>query len=333
MRDELSSPSPFAVVPRPMREWTPRPRGPTRTAPRPSPSTRRRQRRRGPRPVEQSNRDRFLARLRSVAPAIAARLGGRISLLSRRRPRRPRAERAIIGIRADPSPPSDGVPSYVHTIAEKPALGRLPLGALRAKWGRMSDAAAALAGSAAAESTAARNLQQQLMENGHERPEGHRCPICFDLIEFPMGKHSKRNACCMKTVCNGCILSAERRGFNESCPFCRTPLPDDDASTLAMIQKRVNKGDAAALSHLGEHHYHGQLGLVKNVPRAIELWMEAAELGSVDAHYRLSVVYFTGNCVEEDKARGIHHWQQAAMGGDAESRHNLGRFCNYNNGN
>ncbi|EJK43846.1 hypothetical protein THAOC_37669 [Thalassiosira oceanica] len=196
----------------------------------------------------------------------------------------------------------------------------------------MSDAAAALAGSAAAESTAARNLRQQLMENGHERPEGHTCPICFDLIEFPVGKHSKRNSCCMKTVCNGCILAAERRGFNESCPFCRTSLPDDDASTLAMIQKRVNKGDAAALSHLGEHHYHGQLGLVKNVPRAIELWMEAAELGSVDAHYRLSVVYFTGNCVEEDKARGIHHWQQAAMGGDAESRHNLGVF-EFNNGN
>ncbi|EJK69322.1 hypothetical protein THAOC_09430, partial [Thalassiosira oceanica] len=40
----------------------------------------------------------------------------------------------------------------------------------------MSDAAAALAGSASAdaESSAARNLQQQLMESGHERPEDDR---------------------------------------------------------------------------------------------------------------------------------------------------------------
>ncbi|EJK71561.1 hypothetical protein THAOC_06983 [Thalassiosira oceanica] len=187
-------------------------------------------------------------------------------------------------------------------------------------------------GSVESDDTAARDLQQRLMASGHERPEGDRCPICFDLIELPMAKHSKTNACCLKKVCNGCIMAARRRGMNDRCPFCRTPIPEDDAPMLAMIRKRVDKGDAEAITLLGEHYYYGDLGLTKDVPRAIELWTEAAELGSIYAHYHLGHMYCTGNGVEEDKPRGIHHWQQAAIKGDVESRHNLG-LAEYENGN
>jgi len=197
----------------------------------------------------------------------------------------------------------------------------------------MSDAApAALAGSADAESSAARDLQQLLMESGHERPEGHTCPICFDLIEFPMKKHSKINVCCMKLVCNGCRLAARRRGMNGRCPFCRTATPTDDASELAMIQRRVEKRDAEAIAHLGYKYYYGKLGLTKDVSRAIELWTEAAELGSVNAHSELGHTYYCGDGAEEDKPRSIHHWKLAAMKGHAASRHNLGA-AEYQNGN
>ncbi|EJK56391.1 hypothetical protein THAOC_23725, partial [Thalassiosira oceanica] len=104
----------------------------------------------------------------------------------------------------------------------------------------------------------------------------------------------------------------------------RTAIPDNYASTLAMIQKRVHKKDAGAINHLAEHYYHGELGLSKDVPRAIELWTEAAELGSLDAHFQLGLVYFKGVGFEEDKPRGIQYWQQAAMEGHVECRHNLG---------
>ncbi|EJK77598.1 hypothetical protein THAOC_00558 [Thalassiosira oceanica] len=113
----------------------------------------------------------------------------------------------------------------------------------------------------------------------------------------------------------------------DRCPFCRTPLPGDDASELAMIQKRVGKGDAEAIKVLGEQYCFGDLGLTKDVSRSIELWTEAAELGSIDAHYELGIMYYTGDCVEgveEDKPRGIRHWQQAATKGHVESRHGLG---------
>ena len=90
-----------------------------------------------------------------------------------------------------------------------------------------------------------------------------------------------------------------------------------------MIQRRVGKGDAKAVNILAQKYYHGSLGLAKDLPRAVELWTEAAELGSWDAHSHLGNRYYLGTGVEEDKPRGIHHWQQAAMKGDADSRHNL----------
>ena len=193
-------------------------------------------------------------------------------------------------------------------------------------------AAGAQADDSAESAGPALTLQQRLMASGHERPEGDRCPICFDLIEVPINDHSKVKLCCMKKVCDGCELAARRRGMNDTCPFCRTTLPAEEASQLAMIQKRVSKGDAEAMPFLGDMYYIGRHGLAKDVPRAIESWTEAAELGSVQAHHSIGHIYYFGNGVEIDKPRGSHHWQQAAMNGHADSRHFLG-FVECENGN
>ena len=192
----------------------------------------------------------------------------------------------------------------------------------------MSEDAADAARADAADLAAARNLERRLMTCGHQRPEEERCPICFDLIGLPVGEHSTNYVCCMKTVCDGCIWAAEQRGVGDKCPFCRTTLPSDDASQLSMVQNRVDKGNSEAIFYLGCTIDYGGLGLAKNVPRAIELWTEAAELGSLKAHHNLGYAYYHGKGVEGDKPRGIHHWQQAALKGHAGSRHSLGAIEN-----
>ena len=191
-------------------------------------------------------------------------------------------------------------------------------------------AAEARAGSAESADLDAQSLHERLMASGHERWEGEACTICYLYVEFPIPEHAKVNACCMKRVCDGCVLAARQRGMLDSCPFCRTPLPADDASELAMVQKRADKGDAEAIKGLGDDCCNGNLGLAKDVPRAIELWTEAVELGSLDALNELGNAYYNGNGVEEDKPRGIHYWQQAAMKGDVLSRHGLG-IVEFNN--
>ena len=157
---------------------------------------------------------------------------------------------------------------------------------------------------------------KRLLAEGHERAEGEACPICFLLIELPVSRHSMLQPCCVKRVCNGCILATEQRGINVNCPFCRTRLPHDDAPRLAMLP--------GAIKTLGDMYYTGDLGLAKDAVRAIELWTEAADLGSVVAHHSLGIVYYHGKGVDEDKPGGVHLWQQAAMKGHAMSRRNLG---------
>ena len=180
---------------------------------------------------------------------------------------------------------------------------------------------------AAAETDAApQNLQQRLMAEGHERAVGDFCTICFLPIEFPVERHARTSGCCTKRICKGCLLAAHQRGVYGRCPFCRTAFPNNEASALSIMQmqRRVDKNDAEATMQLGSECYKGSNGLTKDVPRAIELWTEAAELGSIDAHHQLGVVYYNGHGAEEDKPRGVHHWQLAAMKGCADSRHCLG---------
>ncbi|EJK61952.1 hypothetical protein THAOC_17466, partial [Thalassiosira oceanica] len=88
-----------------------------------------------------------------------------------------------------------------------------------------------------------------------------------------------------------------------------------DAAILAMIQTRVAKKDPVAIYYLGEKFFHGELGLQKDMRRAVELWTEAAELGSVEALGCLGGTYHSGNGVQEDKAKGVEFWTKAAMQG------------------
>ena len=164
---------------------------------------------------------------------------------------------------------------------------------------------------------------ERLYSQGLERHEGHFCPICSLPIPLPMHKHSVINACCMKRICKGCNVAAKLRGMLD-CAFCRTPCPDNDADRLAMVQARVAKKDPAAIHDLGLNYYHGKLGLAKDVRKAVELWTEAAQLGSIEALFDLGIVYRSGEGVQQDEAKAVQLWSKAAMQGHVESRYNLG---------
>ena len=172
---------------------------------------------------------------------------------------------------------------------------------------------------------AAELKDEKLFTLGQERPEGDFCPICTLPIPIPMYKHSFFNVCCMKRVCHGCGIAAQKRGMFD-CPFCRTPIQyqEDNDLALALLQKRVDAEDPATISHLGDLMAGGGYGVEKNVPRAIELWTEAAELGSIEAHFNLGNRYSNGEGVKQDMAKSAQHWEKAAMKGHAEARCNLG---------
>ncbi|EJK56180.1 hypothetical protein THAOC_23985 [Thalassiosira oceanica] len=170
---------------------------------------------------------------------------------------------------------------------------------------------------------AAELKDEQLYGQGHERPEGDFCTICTLPIPLPIGHHSGFNACCMKRICNGCDYAAEKRGMDD-CAFCRTPIPDNDADSLEMIQARVVKKDPEATFFLGQQYFFGHLGLQKDSRKGVELYTEAAELGSVEALFSLGVVYEIGEGVQKDVAKAAVFYEKAAMQGCPLSRHKLG---------
>ena len=172
---------------------------------------------------------------------------------------------------------------------------------------------------------AAELKDEQLYSRGHQRPEGDFCPICTLPIPYKMHEHSSFNVCCMKRICKGCIMAAKQRGMND-CAFCRTPHPANGAGAIAMLQARVKKKDPEAINFLGEKYLHGELGLEKDIRRAIKLLEEAAELGSIIALHHLGDRYRLGEGVQKDEAKSAEFYEKSAIQGDAESRHNLGCF-------
>lgn len=103
------------------------------------------------------------------------------------------------------------------------------------------------------------------------------------------------------------------------CPFCREPASKKE--NRKGLAKRVKANDPAALCHMGgkchdEGDYDG----------AFEYYTKAAELGNVDAHYQLGLMYMEGVGVEEDKERAVYHFEKAAIGGHPQARHDLARY-------
>ncbi|EJK58285.1 hypothetical protein THAOC_21606, partial [Thalassiosira oceanica] len=176
---------------------------------------------------------------------------------------------------------------------------------------------------------AAELKDEELYSQGLERPEGDFCPICTLPIALPVGNHSVFNSCCTKRVCYGCLVTQIKKGLRD-CPFCRAPTPTDDADApdefMARVRARAERKDPAAINNLGEDYLHGRFGLTKDVPRAVELWTEAAELGSIQALFNLGNAYYHEGGIRYDQELAAEFYRKAAMRGHVQSRHNLGCF-------
>eukprot|EP00984_Skeletonema_dohrnii_P016386 scaffold7271_cov72-Skeletonema_dohrnii-CCMP3373.AAC.1 len=118
------------------------------------------------------------------------------------------------------------------------------------------------------------------------------CPICF--LPLPLDpKKSSMQSCCSKLVCKGCSYADYQRQLKERlgrvCPFCRHPTPTTQEEANKNTMKRAAANDPVAIhkmawKHLSNGDYVG----------AFEYWTKAAELGDVEAHHELSIMYQEG---------------------------------------
>jgi hypothetical protein len=137
-------------------------------------------------------------------------------------------------------------------------------------------------------------------------------------------------SCCGKSICGGCIHSIIKSGNNGTCPFCNSDRgTQTEEEKIAEMMKRVEANDASAIYVLGNSYYYGQLGLLQDRDKAMELWTRAAKLGSSKAHYQLGCTYDAEGNSKKEK----FHYEAAAMAGDEAARNNLGTMEYYSGGN
>ena len=149
------------------------------------------------------------------------------------------------------------------------------------------------------------------------------CPICS--LPMPLDKtKSTLTGCCSEIICRGCSHANQMREFEarveQRCPFCRERLPDTLEEDERRRMKRIEVNDPVAMLQQARKQY--DKGEYRS---AFEYDVKAAELGEIDAHYRLAHMYCEGLGVEKDEEKQIHHTEEAAIGGHPTARYNLGR--------
>ena len=170
----------------------------------------------------------------------------------------------------------------------------------------------------------AAELRDELLFKQPESSHLGECPICC----LPMSLDPEKSiivTCCSKFICNGCFYTNQFRELDQKlstkCPFCRETLPGetDDEECDKRMMKRIEANDPAAMTDQGAEEYDKG-----DYHSAFEYWTKAAELGVLEAHFRLAGLYLFGLGVEKDEGKIIHHLEEAAIGGHPEARYTLG---------
>jgi tetratricopeptide (TPR) repeat protein len=150
------------------------------------------------------------------------------------------------------------------------------------------------------------------------------CSICCLPLSIDENE-SALNSCCCKRICLGCnhanILREEEQAQYPKCAFCREPLPKTNEEAHKNMVKRVKANDPEAITYVAKKR-----NSEGNYEVAFQYYTKAAELGDMDAHFRLSRLYYHGQGVEKNEKKEIYHMEEAAIGGHPWARYNLGCY-------
>jgi hypothetical protein len=147
------------------------------------------------------------------------------------------------------------------------------------------------------------------------------CAICLDALPV---EGQTFYACCCKSICTVC--HGKCRQHDERCPLCRTPAPTSAAEVLRQLQKHMDMGNAEAQTMLGDYYNDGDMGLKKDLKRAVQLYEFAAAQGHAEAQSKLGSCYARGQGVEIDLEAAVQWYRRAATQGYPVAQCNLGKM-------
>ena len=147
------------------------------------------------------------------------------------------------------------------------------------------------------------------------------CPICLLDIDADMDHQKfKHYWCCGSRLHNKCFATMASQ-MGTGCPFCRKArwvqkshpyLLRYDAN-IEKLKHWVSKDKAWAKVVLGTQYLHGTRGVTKDVNRAFEYYMEAAEQGDANGQFNIGRMYQHGIGARRlDLRRALYYYKLAA---------------------
>ena len=106
-----------------------------------------------------------------------------------------------------------------------------------------------------------------------------------------------------------CLPFSKSRNI-DYCPHCKAErIIFNDVKRIGDLRKRIEANDAVAVYVLGGYCNNGKYGFLEDREKAIELWTQAAALGSSHAHYSLGFYYEGGGDLKKAK----FHYEAATI--------------------
>ena len=149
------------------------------------------------------------------------------------------------------------------------------------------------------------------------------CAIC--MHQLPIAEETVYKSCCGTTICGGCMYGQIKMGpKSQKCPFCRLLPSKSNKESMDRYNKRMEAGDADAFFTVGSMHMYGGDGVSQDTNKALELYSRAVDLGSIEAHNKIGLLYSDGKYLPKDSKKMFYHYQQGAMKGCEYARYHLG---------
>ena len=155
------------------------------------------------------------------------------------------------------------------------------------------------------------------------------CAIC--MHQLPIAEETVYKNCCGKTICIGCLYgqikasnAKPQRLPNLPCPFCRLQPSFSYKEGKERFKKRMELGDADAFFTVGTEYMYGDNGTRQDIKKALEMYSRAIELGSIEAHNKIGILYSDGKYLPKDSKKMMYHFQQGAIKGCEYARYHIG---------
>lgn len=101
-------------------------------------------------------------------------------------------------------------------------------------------------------------------------------------------------------------------------------------TALDLFEKSAAGGDNYGLSNLAYRYRYGKDGYAKDLKKAFDLYLQAAEQGHVPAQETVGIFYDFGYGIEQDDTKAVEWYTKAATKGRSLAQNNLG--AKYENG-